>query len=252
MGRVSDVMPHMHSAMAHPSTPSLHYRYLGNLPADVEQGEVTRNSLPFTPRTFLLFTPRDPSYPQVLRVFSSFGPVESLRLLSQARTGFVNFCTIEAAMAARQAGHGVPVGNVFPRAEPYDGAELPFQVTFTSAAQLCRKRGPGGGGGGGGGAGGGGMPRNGGMAPGGGGGGEPFVGRVTRVVSGNGRNFCFVAVPSKNVEIYCPLNRLHRNHAFDAVRNGDAIAGSLQPSRVKPGTFEALEWGPAPPGAAEG
>ena len=79
-----------------------------------------------------------------------------------------------------------------------------------------------------------------------------FVGRVTRVVSGNGRNFCFVAVPSKNVEIYCPLNRLHRNHAFDAVRNGDAIAGSLQPSRVKPGTFEALEWGPAPPGAAEG
>ena len=199
--------------------------YLGNLPADVEQGEV-------------------------LRVFSSFGPVESLRLLSQARTGFVNFCTIEAAMAARQAGHGVPVGNVFPRAEPYDGAELPFQVTFTSAAQLCRKRGPGGGGGGG--AGGGGMPRNGGMPPGGGGGGEPFVGRVTRVVSGNGRNFCFVAVPSKNVEIYCPLNRLHRNHAFDAVRNGDAIAGSLQPSRVKPGTFEALDWGPAPPGAAEG
>ena len=90
------------------------------------------------------------------------------------------------------------------------------------------------------------------MPPGGGGGGEPFVGRVTRVVSGNGRNFCFVAVPSKNVEIYCPLNRLHRNHAFDAVRNGDAIAGSLQPSRVKPGTFEALEWGPAPPGAAEG
>ena len=41
-----------------------------------------------------------------------------------------------------QAGHGVPVGNVFPRAEPYDGAELPFRVRSrrppNSAASAAR------------------------------------------------------------------------------------------------------------------
>lgn len=83
--------------------------------------------------------------------FSPFGPVESVRVMRNSNTGYVNFCSVEAALAAKasfdQAGGATGRLLVHELPEDSTDAAAQVQISYTSAPQLSRGRRPGVGGG---------------------------------------------------------------------------------------------------------
>merc|ERR1712087_169674 len=78
-------------------------------------------------------------------LFKPFGTIESVRVMRHHGTGYVNFCSVEAAINARNHFMNAKARDFLPG---FNGpeAETAVQVTFTSAQQNCRRRayGPGG------------------------------------------------------------------------------------------------------------
>jgi RNA recognition motif-containing protein len=115
-GKARPIAPAIAEAIGAGATRNL---YLGNLPPGTDTGHLHA-------------------------AFGPFGPIESLRVMRNTNTGYVNFCSVEAALAAKanfdqpsDANAGHPL-NSLPAAA--DEAEAPVQISFTSAPQLSRGR----------------------------------------------------------------------------------------------------------------
>lgn len=115
-GKARPILPAVAEAIGAGATRNL---YLGNLPPGTDTGRLHA-------------------------AFGPFGPVESVRVLRNNSTGYVNFCSVEAAVAAKssfdQAG-GATGRHIVP--ELPDGsaeAAAQVQISFTSAPQLARAR----------------------------------------------------------------------------------------------------------------
>jgi RNA recognition motif-containing protein len=115
-GKARPIPPAVADAIAAGATRNL---FLGNLPLGTDTGHLHA-------------------------AFSPFGPVESARVLRSNSLGYVNFCTVEAALTAKasfdQAG-GATGRHIVP--DLPDGsaeAAAQIQISFTSAPQLARAR----------------------------------------------------------------------------------------------------------------
>jgi len=71
--------------------------------------------------------------------FGSMGPIESVRVMRQSRNGYVNFCSIESAVKARDAFNGVRASALFPTLNTPIEQDKEIQITFTTAQQNCRR-----------------------------------------------------------------------------------------------------------------
>lgn len=71
--------------------------------------------------------------------FIPFGAIESVRVMRVQGNGYVNFCSIESAVRAREAYRGVRIDQLFPEETKPDEAYKELQVTFTTAQQNCRR-----------------------------------------------------------------------------------------------------------------
>jgi len=75
----------------------------------------------------------------VFEKFAQFGAIESVRVMRNYSTGYVNFCAVESAIAARERYHLQKVSSLLPDVGGIDG-DKELQVTFTSAQQNARGR----------------------------------------------------------------------------------------------------------------
>lgn len=70
---------------------------------------------------------------------AAVGPIESVRVMRQSRNGYVNFCSIESAVKARDAFNGVRASALFPTLNTPIEQDKEIQITFTTAQQNCRR-----------------------------------------------------------------------------------------------------------------
>lgn len=83
--------------------------------------------------------PESTTVEHIMSHFGGFGQIESVRVMRNHGCGYVNFCSVESAINARERYAGQRVGQIVPEAVGAE-SEKELQVTFTSAQQNCRRR----------------------------------------------------------------------------------------------------------------